>query len=424
MNNIKQTLAIVAVLLAGAALAVLILRTDPSSSGDAEGEHEEHADEEEAYPRGPHRGRLLTDGDFAVEVTIFERGVPPQFRVYLYDGDKPLPPSSTTLSIELRRLGGRVDTFRFSPEGDYLLGSGVVEEPHSFDATVTAEHDGKTSRWTYASYEGRVQLPATAAAESGIVIERAGPATLRTTLRVNGRIVPDEDRLTHVIPRYPGIVKEARKRLGDPVQKGEVLAVVQSNESLQAYPVTALISGTVIRKHVTPGEFAGEGEDIYVVADLTTVWVDLDIYRQDFAKLRVGQEVQLDAGEDLPPARGTIAYISPFGAENTQTMLARVVLPNPSGQWRPGLFVSGEVVIAEVAVPLAVRAAALQKLRDWDVVFVRDGDLYEAQPVELGGRDADWVEVLAGLAPGQEYVAANSFILKADIGKSGASHDH
>lgn len=419
--NIKQPLAIAAVLLVGTALAALILRSGPSTSGDAD---EEHADAEEAYPRGQHRGRLLTDGDFAAEVTIFERGVPPQFRVYLYDRDKPVPSSSATVSIELRRLGGRVDTFRFSPEGDYLVADGAVEEPHSFDATVIAERNGVTSRWTYASYEGRVELAAQAAAESGIVVERAGPAIVRTTLRVNGRIVPNEDRLTHVIPRYPGIVKEARKRLGDPVEKGEVLAVVQSNESLQPYQVTALISGTVIKKHVTPGEFAGEGEDIYVVADLSTVWADLDIYRQDFSKLRLGQAVRLDAGEGLPPTQGTIAYISPFGAENTQTMLARVVLPNPTGQWRPGLFIGGEVVIAEVEVPLAVRAAAVQRLRDWDVVFVREGDLYEAQPIELGRRDAVWVEVLAGLSPAQEYVAANSFILKADVGKSGASHDH
>jgi len=420
--NFKQVLAIATVLLAGGALAVLILRSDPSASSNAEEEDGEHSEDD--YSRGPHRGRLLTDGDFAVEVTIFERGMPPQFRVYLYDRDKLLPPSSATLSIELRRLSGRVDPFRFSPEADYLLGSAVVEEPHSFDVTVIADHNGKTSRWSYASHGNRVELPASTAAESGVVIERAGPTTLRSTLRVNGRIVPNEDRLTHVIPRYPGIVKEVRKRLGDAVEKGEVLAIVQSNESLQPYPVTALMSGTVLKKHVTPGEFAAQGEDIYVVADLTTVWVDLDIYRQDFDKLRVGQEVQLDAGENLPPAQGTIAYISPFGAENTQTMLARVVLPNPTGQWRPGLFVSGEVVIAQVTVPLAVRAAAVQKLRDWDVVFIRGGDQYEAQPIELGRRDVNWVEILRGLSPGQEYVAANSFILKADIGKSGAGHDH
>jgi len=421
---LKQTLAVAAVLLAGAVLAVLILRIAPPTTNHTEGEHEEHAGVENDDARGPHGGRLLTDGDFAVEVTIFERGVPPQFRAYLYDRGQPLPPSGANLSIELRRLGGRVETFQFSPERDYLVGSGVVEEPHSFDATVSAEHGAARSRWTYASYEGRVEVPAAAAQESGIVVERAGPATLRVTLRVNGRIGPNEDRLAHVIPRYPGIVKEARKRLGDPVEKGEILAVVQSNESLQPYQVTALIGGTVIKKHVTPGEFAGEGEDIYVIADLGTVWVDLDIYRQDFDKLRLGQTARLDIGEGLPPAEGTISYISPFGAENTQTMLARVVLPNPTGQLRPGLFIGGEVVIAEEEAPLAVRAAALQKLRNWDVVFVHDGDVYEAQPVEIGRRDATWVEVLDGLAPGQEYVAANSFILKADVGKSGASHDH
>jgi cobalt-zinc-cadmium efflux system membrane fusion protein len=423
--KIKQTLAIVLVLLAGAALALRILRSAPAPSGDGEPEagDGEHAGEAEGA-RGPHGGRLLTDGSFTLEVTIFERGVPPQFRVYLYDGDQPLPPTAATVAIELRRLGGRLERFTFRPQDDFLVGDGVVEEPHSFDVTVTARHGGAESRWTYASYEGRVELSPAAAQQSGITVETAGPATLRRTLRVTGRIAPNEDRMAHVVPRYPGVVKETRKRLGDTVARGEVLAVVQSNESLQPYPVTSLIDGTVIMKHVTPGEFAGAGEDIYVVADLSTVWVDLNIYRQDFEALRVGQRVQLDAGEGVPPADGAVAYISPFGAENTQTMLARVVLPNPGGQWRPGLFVSGAVLLEEVTVPLAVRATALQRLRDWDVVFVRDGDLFEAQPVEAGRRDDTWVEVRGGLAAGQEYAATNSFILKADVGKSGASHDH
>lgn len=421
--KIKQTLAIALVLLVGALLAARILHSNPTTSAEpahAEGE----AEHEDETPKGPHGGRLLTDGRFAVEVTIFERGIPPQFRLYLYEGEQQLPPSAATVAIELRRLGGRVERFTFAPQEDYLLGSGVVEEPHSFDVTVTAQRDGRESRWTYASYEGRVVLAAATVGQSGITVERAGPATLRRTLRVTGRIVPNEDRMAHVIPRYPGIVKEARKRLGDAVAKGEVLAVVQSNESLQPYPVTSLIDGTVIGKHVTPGEFAGEGEDIYVVADLSTVWVDLNIYRQDFAALRVGQLVELDAGEGIPPAQGAIAYISPFGAENTQTMLARVVLPNPGGQWRPGLFVGGTVLVDEVTVPLAVRLTALQRLRDWDVVFVRDGDAFEAQPIDVGRRDDTWVEVRSGLAAGQEYAATNSFILKADVGKSGASHDH
>jgi len=405
--------------------AALILRSDPPTASDPHEEHREDAGyDDESKARGPHNGRLLRDGAFALEVTIVERGVPPQFRVYLSRNDTPLPPSAATVAIALRRLGGRTDRFHFTPQGDYLVGDGVVEEPHSFDVTVTAVHDGATSTWTYESYEGRVTLPAEAAAESGVEVKAAGPATLHATLRVTGRIVANEDRVAHVVPRYPGIVKEVRKRVGDAVARGDVLAIVQSNDSLREYPVTALLDGTVIRKHVTPGEFAAEGRDIYLIADLSTVWVDLDIYRQDFARLRVGQAVEIDGGEGSAAARGPISYLSPFGAENTQTMLARVVLPNPTGQWRPGLFVSGRVVLDETTVPVAVDVGALQTLRDWTVVFVRDGDVYEAQPVELGRRDAQVAEVVSGLRAGQDYVAAGSFIIKADIGKSGASHDH
>ena len=105
-------------------------------------------------------------------------------------------------------------------------------------------------------------------------------------------------------------------------------------------------------------------------------------------------------------------------------MLARVVLPNPNGEWRPGLYVTAQILVEEVEVPTAVKASALQSFRDWDVVFLNDGNRFEIAILELGRRDAEWVEVVSGLAAGQRYVADNSFIIKADILKSGASHDH
>lgn len=425
MTGTRQPILIIAVLLIGAVLAIRILRMEPMGAAE---EHEEHEDAEAAEgstPSGPEGGRLLRDGDFALEVKLSAvSGTPPRFRVHLYQHDKPLAPTKATVRIEIRRLGGRPESFELTPLGDSLVASESIEEPHSFDVTVTAEHDGRVFRWDYPSYESRVQIDEDAARDSGVVVEAVGPVTLHTSVRVNGRILPNEDRLAHVIPRYPGIVLEARKRLGDPVAKGETLAIVQSNESLQPYAVAALIGGTVIRRHVTPGEFAGEGEDIYTVADLSSVWADFDVYREDFSKLRIGQRVRVDLGEGARPTEGTISYLSPFGAENTQTMLARVVLPNPTGELRPGLFVGGEVMVAEETVPLAVRASAMQKLEDADVVFVNEGDLYEARPFAPGRRDAEWIEVLSGLDPGQRYVAANSFLLKAEVGKSGVGHDH
>lgn len=425
--NKKQIAAIAIVLALGVGLIWMALKIikPGAPTADEHGEHAGHGDEHgEAVEKGPHDGRLLRDGDFAAEITIFERGVPPQFRVYAFTKDKPLDPAQVKVIIELKRLGGRTDTIRFKPESDYLVGDQTAYEPHSFDVTVTAEVGGKTHRWQYESYEARVELAPEAAKNSGVAVQTVGPAKLKGTLKVNGRILPNEEQMKHVVPRYPGVLKEVRKRLGDRVEKDEVLAVVESNESLQRYDVKSDLAGTIIEKHAAPGEFVKEGEAIYVVADLGTVWVDLNIYRQDAARVKAGQMVRIDGGEGLPKAEGTIAYLSPFGAENTQTLLARVVLPNPEGEWRPGLFITGEILFEEVNVPLAVKTSAIQTFRDWTVVFVNEGNFYEPLVVATGRRDGEWTEITSGMSAGQRYVAENSFVIKADILKSGASHDH
>jgi cobalt-zinc-cadmium efflux system membrane fusion protein len=236
--------------------------------------------------------------------------------------------------------------------------------------------------------------------------------------------MPNEDRMVHVRARFPGMLKEVRKRLGERVQKGDVLALVESNESLQPYEVRAQMSGTIIEKDASIGESVTDNQVLYVVADLGTVWVDLSVYRKDFAKLRKGQAVRVDAGDGSDPAPSTISYISPFGTENTQTMLARAELDNKAGDWRPGLFVKAEVTLESAQVPLAVEAEALQTFRDWNVVFIQDGEEYEVRPLELGRHDGKYIEVLEGIRPGARYASGNSFLLKAELGKAGATHDH
>jgi cobalt-zinc-cadmium efflux system membrane fusion protein len=234
----------------------------------------------------------------------------------------------------------------------------------------------------------------------------------------------NEDHLAHYFPRYPGVVKEVRKRLGDKVAHGDVLAVIESNESLQAYEVKSSIAGTVIAKDVTPGEFTTESRAIYTVADLSTVWADLYVTREDFRRLETGQRATVQTGQGIAEAEGTVIYLSPFGAESTQTLLARVEIPNGEGEWRPGLFVTGKILVEEANVPVAVKAAGLQTFRDWDVVFLNDGSVFQVAPLELGRTDSEWVEVLDGVKPGDRYAAEGSFIVKADVGKSGATHDH
>lgn len=272
--------------------------------------------------------------------------------------------------------------------------------------------------------KGRVELDDEELKNSGIAIEEAGPVKLKTKLRLFGKINPNEDRLIHVMPRYPGLVKRVNKRLGEQAGKDELLAVVQSNESLQDYDIKAELAGTVVEKHIVLGEFIDTEQKIYTIADLSAVWVDLNVYRQDFPKLRVGQKVIIEAPGLPQKIEGTISYISPFGAESTQTMLARAEIANPDGILRPGLFISADLVLEEQEVDVAVKESAIQTLEETEVVFVKEGDSFEARPVKFGRRDGEWIEVLSGILPGENYAAANSFILKAQIGKGEAEHEH
>jgi cobalt-zinc-cadmium efflux system membrane fusion protein len=398
------------------------------SEHEAEGGHEEHGEAKasgaEEFERGPHRGRWLEDGDFALELTIFEDGVPPEFRAFVYQGGEPRDPAGVALEVTLTRLGDRTDRIAFTQKGEYLLGDREVYEPHSFEVSVVARANGKEHRFAYSTYENRVTLTPEQLEAAGIAVEAAGPATIRELVTLNGRIVANEDALAHVMPRFPGVVRSVHKRLGDAVAKGDLLAVIESNESLHPYELRARIAGTVLARDVAPGEFVSTDRELLSIADLRTVWADLDVYRRDFTRLKKGQRVLVDADDGSPPVEATVAYLSPVGSVNTQTLLARAVLSNAEGSWRPGLFVSARVEVGEVAAPVTVRQEALQRVRDWDVVFVADENVFEAQPVELGRRDGERVEIVSGLSAGMPYAATGSFVLKAESGKSGAGHDH
>lgn len=276
--------------------------------------------------------------------------------------------------------------------------------------------------------EDHVELTAEQRKNANITVEEAGPAKIKTSLSVYGKVGANEETIAHVMPRFPGVVKAVKKRLGDRVERGEVLAQVESNESLKVYDVVSEIQGTVIHKDITLGEFVKDDKMIFTIADLATVWIDLSIFRQEFGLLRQGQQVELHTGVGHVTGeqhiQAKIDYISPFGSEGSQTMLARCVVPNPDGSLRPGLFVDGEIITGEVDAPVAVNNSAIQTVENRMVVFVEEGDAFEAREVELGVKDNERVEITSGLLPGDRYVAANSFILKAELGKGEAAHEH
>lgn len=206
----------------------------------------------------------------------------------------------------------------------------------------------------------------------------------------------------------------------------ESIAAVRdrSDKTLTDYTLVSPIDGTIIEKHINTGEYVDEQADAFVIADLTQVWVSVVVYAADLRNIHDGQQV-LVRSEDLAlEATGEVAYIGALVGEQTRTAKATVELPNPDGHWRPGLFVSVAMTQEEYTVDVAVPADAVQTLNDKSVVFVREGDALEARPVKLGRSDGKQVEILEGLASGEMYVAENSFLVKADIEKAGAAHEH
>ena len=402
---------------------VLLMAVALASCGanDSAHEHDEHG-AQEVVAKGPHGGRLLEKENFAIELAIYESGVPPEYHAWPTVDGKAIPLDQVQLAVELTRLGGKRDRFLFAPQGDYLRGDGVVHEPHSFVVKVSAQHAGQSYEWTYDSFEGRTRIAPEVASSAGIATEVAGPATLVETLPLYGRIAVDPSRQRDVTARFPGVVREVHKNIGDRVAMGETLATIESNESLQTYAVTAPIAGVVVSRHANPGEQTAD-HVLFSIVDQSRVIAELSVFPRDRSRIKRGANVNVRVTDSDIAASGRIERID-VQANANQALVARVALDNRSGEWVVGSFVIGDVSVAERKVPLAVKTSGLQPFRDFTVVFEQIDDQYEVRMLELGEQHGEWAEVLGGIEPGARYVASNSYLIKADIEKAGASHDH
>jgi membrane fusion protein, heavy metal efflux system len=198
------------------------------------------------------------------------------------------------------------------------------------------------------------------------------------------------------------------------------------DEQFTRYEMTAPFAGAIVGKHISLGEMLKDDAEAFVVADLSSVWVNFAVYQSDLPSLYEGQKVRVAAGVDMSSEVAPISYISPVIDEATRTAWARVVLPNQSGLWRPGTFVTGEVVIESIAVAVVVPKVALQTVEEQTVLFVETNAGFEKQPVALGRANSSHVEITAGLSAGQRYVARGSFVLKSQLAKGafGDGHNH
>ncbi|WP_313347671.1 efflux RND transporter periplasmic adaptor subunit [Stenotrophomonas sp.] len=270
----------------------------------------------------------------------------------------------------------------------------------------------------------RTTIAAAMAEQAGIRVAPVVTGTIADEHDVQGLLTPVDGRVAQVMARFPGPIRSLRANVGDRVRAGQVLASIESNLSLTTYTVSAPISGVVLARQAQVGGVAGEGSPLFEIGDLSTLWVDLHIFGNDTQHITAGVPVTVSRMTDGVSQATTLERVLPGTATASQSTVARATLRNDDGQWRPGAAVKARIVVATTQAAQVVPLSALQTMDGKDVVFVREGDTYTARPVTLGARDANTVEVRGGLALGENVVVAQSYVVKADIGKAGAAHEH
>ncbi|CAG9182815.1 Cobalt-zinc-cadmium resistance protein CzcB [Cupriavidus pampae] len=201
-----------------------------------------------------------------------------------------------------------------------------------------------------------------------------------------------------------------------------------SGGALNRFELRAPFDGMVVEKHLTLGEAVAADAAIFTISDLRSVWAEFVVAARDLGNVRVGERATVRSTASDSKADGTVSYVGALLGEQTRTAKARVTLTNPDNAWRPGLFVTVNVLGAAAQVPVAVAAEAVQQVEGRTVVFVETPEGFRAQPVTVGrtsGSGSGSIsEIVSGLEAGRRYASANSFVLKAELGKAGTEHSH
>ena len=285
------------------------------------------------------------------------------------------------------------------------------EQQHSHDQEHEHEHEHDNSSET-------TDISAPMATANSIRTAIASSGTVNATLPIFATLVVPPQQEIQLSGRFPGLITDVRVAPGDSVKKGQSLATIESNESLSRYEVRSPISGVISDSHAATGNLASN-EPLFVIVDLSGLWLEIPIYPSQREEIATGQPVTLPAHE----ISTQIESIAP-PAHGRPYWRARAKVSNSHGDLTPGEVALVHITTAETVAQVRVENRALQTHEGNTVVFVHHDGEYEARPVTTGASDDRFTEITAGLNPGEEYVTDNSYLIKADIGKSGAAHQH
>lgn len=334
------------------------------------------------------------------------------------DRSQPLPPDA--LNVTLNRMGGRQDIIHFESYENGLRSTSFIAEPHSFLANIALSLGENSFSWDWEKHEARTEIDDAYSIQAGVTTNVATGGEIKKHTEVYGQLTIPPQQRAEVHARFTGIVEQLFTDIGQTVKAGEAIAQVQSNDSLQSYDVKAPINGVVVSRNLNIGELT-RTTPLFTIVDTSVLWAELKVFPAQRGQVAEGKSVHIIAnGRQL---ESTITSIVP-SHEGQPYQLALVKVVNKDGLLSPGDLVTGIVDSQQKSVPVKIENRAIQTLNNKPVVFLNEGNAYQATPVTLGLQDDNFSEVVAGLSVGQRYVVDNSYLIKADIQKSGASHAH
>lgn len=330
---------------------------------------------------------------------------------------------------------------------------------------------------------------------AGIKISTIGAGMLSREVHVPGKVVTAADRMAQIVPKVGGVVVDARKNLGDFVEKGEVIAIIESREMAEAvaeqlaakraeelarttfnrekglwsknitaeqdylnaknahqeavirldlakqklqalghegdidpkgnarfHEMKSPLSGRIIGRELTLGEYVDATHTAYTVADLSVVWIETAIAPGDIPFVQEGQFANIANGSTK--TTGKLIFVSPVIDPETRSAKAIIQLDNPDGSWRPGAFVNAVIATSAQKTALSIPKEAVQTMAGKSIVFVRNSDGFEKREITVGRVDSQHIEILSGLEPEESIAISKTFTLKAELGKSEAEHEH
>lgn len=221
------------------------------------------------------------------------------------------------------------------------------------------------------------------------------------------------------------IWQEAQIRLDLSKQKMQALGYMPTKNDKSApryHEMKSPISGRVVGRELTLGEFVDTSHTAYIVADLSVLWVETAIAPDDLSFVQEGQEAIVQGGNKKDT--GKLIFVSPVIDPDTRSAKAIIEIQNAEGKWRSGDYATALIATSQQEAGAIVPKSAIQTIEGKSFVFVRTQEGFEKREVIVGRADSQNVEISSGLTEGEDVATSNTFTLKAEAGKSEAEHSH